>query len=841
MKAHSENTIIVEDDRTGIDKETLKRAFLDNLYYIQGKSLANSSKRDQYMALAYTIRDRIVHRTLHMAKTYVQMETKVVAYLSAEFLVGPHLGNNLMNLDLHDEIADVLQDLNISMELLLEEEPEPGLGNGGLGRLAACFMDSLATLNIPAFGYGIRYEFGIFNQTIKDGWQVEYADKWLKNGNPWEIPQPEYAQNIKYGGHTQSFFDGKGEYRVKWIPNFLVKAIPYDTPILGYRTNTTAILRLWKAEASESFDFQKFNAGDFYGAVHDKVMSENISKVLYPNDQRLSGKELRLEQQYFFSSASLQDMMRMHLIAKGHQPEKFNESFTIQLNDTHPAISVAELMRILLDDYLVTWDVAWETTVKSINYTNHTLLPEALEKWPLGIFQKLLPRHLEIIFEINDRFLQLVRDTYPDDASMVRNMSLIDEDGERYVRMAHLACVGSGFINGVAALHTRLLTQGVLKDFYTLWPEKFSNKTNGVTPRRWVALNNPKLTELISSKIGVAWIKDGQELRKLEAYADDASFQKAWIRCKKEVKMQLADDVLSELKVIVDPNSMFDVLVKRIHEYKRQLLKVLHIITLYVRIKENPDQEIVPRTFIFGGKAAPSYYMAKLIIKLINEVAHVVNEDTQTKGRLRVVFIPNYNVKTSEKVYPSADLSEQISLAGKEASGTGNMKFTMNGALTVGTLDGANIEIREEVGEENFFLFGLKAEEVASLKQKGYHPQDYVRQDPMLQKVLEMIHSGHFSQENHDLFKPITNSLLHHDEYMLLADYQSYIACQDALEEVFQDPVTWTRMSILNVARSGKFSSDRTILEYASDIWKVSPVKIELPEYDHNTVVAEEL
>lgn len=832
MKNSVKSQIIVEDDRTGIDKETLKRAFLDNLYYLQGRIPELATRNDYYMALAYTIRDRMLHRHLHVIREYFKQKSKIVAYLSAEFLMGPHLGNNLVNLELFEKVNEVMAELGLDLDDLLEQEEEPGLGNGGLGRLAACFLDSLATLDIPTIGYGIRYEFGIFDQIIRDGWQVESTDKWLRFGNPWEIAQIELTQAIKYGGYTKSYYDNQGKYRVYWIPEYVVIAVPYDTAVLGYATNTSAILRLWKAEAAESFDFQRFNQGDYYGAVNDKVSSENISKVLYPNDEQVSGKTLRLEQQYFFTSASIQDMMRIHCLEDHKEPETFYESFTIQLNDTHPAVAIPELMKILLDEYRMDWDQAWDITCRSINYTNHTLLPEALEKWPMSIFGNLLPRHLEIILEINYHFLELIRNTFPGDEERVARMSIIDESGEKYIRMAHLACVGSSAINGVAALHTDLLKSGILKDFHELWPNKISNKTNGVTPRRWMVLNNQKLADLISSKIGTSWVKNLYELKKLENFAKNTAFQKEWSLCKSSVKAYLAHYISYHLKIEVNPDSMFDILVKRIHEYKRQGLKVLHIITLYNRIKENPDIDIVPRTFIFGGKAAPGYFMAKLIIKLINSVADVVNNDSDVRGRLKIVFIPNFNVKTSQHIYPAADLSEQISTAGKEASGTGNMKFTMNGALTVGTLDGANIEIREEVGTENFFLFGMKTDEVYALKSKGYNPRSYYEKNCTLRKVLEMIRTGYFSPENPDLFKPIFDSLIFHDEYMLLVDYQSYIDCQDEVDTVYRNPSKWAEMSILNVARSGKFSSDRTINEYCKEIWKVKPVKVKIPKYN---------
>jgi starch phosphorylase len=837
-KVNPNPIIKVEDDRTGLEIPTLKRAFLDNLYYVQGRIPEVATKNDYYMALAYTIRDRLLHRWLNTTKMHIEKNVKSVSYLSAEFLMGPHLGNNLINLGLYDKVKEAMAELGLDLNDLLDQEEEPGLGNGGLGRLAACFLDSLATLDIPAMGYGIRYEFGIFDQKIKNGWQVEVSDKWLRYGNPWEIPRLEIAQHVKFGGQTETFHDKDGTYRVFWLPDKIVKAVPYDTPVLGYETNTAAILRLWKAEAYEAFDFQSFNEGDYYGAVDEKVVSENISKVLYPNDEQLSGKQLRLAQQYFFTSASLKDIIRLHKLM-GNPLETLYEKNAIQLNDTHPAIAVAELMHLLVDIHQIGWAEAWDITCKTISYTNHTLLPEALEKWSMGLFSYLLPRHLEIILEINYHFLDEVRKKFPGDEKRVKRMSIIDEEGEKFVRMAHLAVVGSHKVNGVAALHTELLTKGIMKDFYELWPEKFSNKTNGVTPRRWIVLKNKGLTDLITKKIGKKWIKDLGELKKLEPFADDKNFQKAWMKCKQDMKTELANYIQTNLNIEVDPDSVFDILVKRIHEYKRQHLKVLHIITLYNRIKENPDIDMVPRTFLFGGKAAPGYFMAKLIIKLINSVAEVVNNDPDVKGRLKVVFLPDFNVKNSQRVYPSADVSEQISMAGKEASGTGNMKFTMNGALTVGTLDGANIEIREEVGAENFFLFGLKADEVNKLKREGYNPYQFYNTNPALKKVVDMISSGYFSRKNPELFQPLVDSLIFHDEYMLLADYQSYIDCQDEVDKTYLDKGKWTKMSILNVARSGKFSSDRTIKEYCENIWKVKPVKVKLPEYhpaDHEKI-----
>jgi starch phosphorylase len=820
-------TLPVEDDRTGLSVETLKRAFLDNLFYVQGKFPGLATQNDYYMALAYTVRDRLLQCWISTAATYTQHTARTVCYFSAEFLMGPHLGNNLVNLDIYNQVKQAVTELGLDFDELLEQEEEPGLGNGGLGRLAACYQDSLATLDIPALGYGIRYEFGIFDQDIRDGWQVEITDKWLRFGNPWEISRPEWAVEVKLGGNTESYVDETGTYRVRWVPYEVVRGVPYDTPILGYKTNTANTLRLWTAEAPESFDFKAFNSGDYLGAVYGKVVSENVSKVLYPNDDGSQGKRLRLTQQIFFVSCSLQDMIRI-LFRQKLPLEQFHEKFVVQLNDTHPAIAVAELMRLLVDEHRMEWDKAWYITQRTFAYTNHTLLPEALERWPISLFGSLLPRHLEIIYEINHRFLDEVRIKFPEDDARLSRMSLIDEAGERYVRMAHLACVGSHAINGVAALHTELLQKDVLHDFYQMYPEKFNNKTNGVTPRRFMVLSNPRLTELITRKLGNTWIKHLEELKQLEAFADDLDFHREWRQIKLASKQDLAAYIQQFNGVTVDPHSLFDIQVKRFHEYKRQHLNVLHIITLYNRIKANPNLDITPRTFLFGGKAAPGYYMAKLIIKLINAVADVVNRDPEVRGRLKVVFLKNFNVKYAQRIYPAADLSEQISTAGKEASGTGNMKFALNGAVTIGTLDGANVEIREEVGPENFFLFGLTAEQVYAWRADGYTPWDYYHGNLELKLVLDRIASGFFSHGDPSMFKPLVDSLLYHDPYFLLADYQSYIDCQDQVGLAYRDPEHWTRMSILNVARMSKFSSDRAIADYCRDIWKIQPIKVEL-------------
>lgn len=814
----------------GFTLESLGQDLGETLFYYIGKVPSMASAQNIYEALALTVRKRLLHRWINTVMDYTRQNVKVVCYFSAEYLPGPFLGNNLVNLGVFEIVKKAFEEGGSSLDRFLEQEEEPGLGNGGLGRLAACFLDSLATLEIPSIGYGLRYEFGIFNQEIRDGWQVERTDKWLQWDNPWEIHRSEISYEVKLGGQTEVYTDIQGRMAVRWIPERVVKGVAYDTPIQGYQVNTCNLLRLWKAEAVESFNFQAFNQGDYYDAVEEKLVSENLTKVLYPNDEGLEGKRLRLEQQYFFCSCALQDMIRLHLHVKPDDLDDFHQDWVVQLNDTHPAVSVAELMRLLVDEHQLSWDQAWSITQQVFCYTNHTLLPEALEKWPVALFASVLPRHLEIIFEINHRFLDEVRLQFPGDEVRVAQFSLIDETGERYVRMAHLASVGSRAINGVAALHTELLKSTILKDFYELWPGKFHNITNGVTPRRFLVLSNPRLASLISSKIGTTWIKNLKELRRLEAYAQDPAFHRAWEEVKQANKQALATMIQERTGVKVDPHSMFDIQVKRLHEYKRQHLNVLHIITLYNRLKKDPHLETTPRTFIFGGKAAPGYYMAKLIIKLINSVAEMINRDHDTSDRLKVVFFPNLNVKNGQKIYPAADLSEQISTAGKEASGTGNMKFSLNGALTIGTLDGANVEIREEVGPENFFLFGRTLADVHNLRAQGYDPRYEYATNEHLKECIDLIGSGFFSHGDRELFRPLLDSLLNFDEYLVLADYQSYIEKQDEVGLVFQDKARWTRMSILNTARMGKFSSDRSIQEYCDNIWQVQPRAVDLEE-----------
>ncbi|MEJ8827479.1 glycogen/starch/alpha-glucan phosphorylase [Variovorax humicola] len=812
-----------EAARHGLDAESLQRDVLDNLVSLQARYPAIATPHDWYMALSYSVRDRLLLRWVDTVQRYAAADVRVACYLSAEFLIGPQLGNNLLNLGIEAQARAAMLALGQDLDTVIALEEEPGLGNGGLGRLAACYLDSLATLQMPALGYGIRYEFGIFRQAIRDGWQVEETDKWLQKGNPWEIVRPDVAYYVNFGGHTQSATDAEGRFRVRWTAANQVKGVACDTPVPGYRVETCNTLRLWKSEAVESFDLADFNVGDYYGAVQEKVISETLSKVLYPNDEPEMGKRLRLAQQYFFVSCSLQDMLRL-LELKGEPIERFADMFVAQLNDTHPSIAVAELMRLLLDERGLQWEQAWDITRRTLAYTNHTLLPEALETWGLPLFRSLLPRPLEIIYEINRRFLDEVRQRHPGDESRVARMSLIDESGDRRIRMAHLATVGSHAVNGVAALHSSLLRETVLRDFAELWPERFHNVTNGVTPRRFLALCNPGLARLLDETVGEGWIADLTRLRGLEAHADDAAFQRRWRAIKHANKEVLAQHIQSATGVVVDPRALFDIQVKRIHEYKRQHLNALYMVALYQRLRREPQLALAPRCFVFGGKAAPGYAMAKLIIRLINGIAEVVNNDPAMEGRLKVIFFPNFNVKSAHHIYPAADLSEQISTAGKEASGTGNMKFMMNGALTIGTLDGANVEIREEAGAENFFLFGLRAQDVERLQREGYRPADHVAAHDELREALDLIASGHFSRGESEVFRPLVENLMQWDHFLALADYADYAACQARVDAAWQDPAGWTRMSILNTARSGKFSSDRAIREYGDRIWSLAPI-----------------
>jgi glycogen phosphorylase len=822
---------LAEHSRTGMGAAALQRAITDHLRYSVGRPAAALRPEHYYRALALAVRDRMQDRRVASTQTSLDLGRKVTCYLSAEFLMGPQLGNNLLNLNMELAAKTALAAMGQNLDTVLACEEEPGLGNGGLGRLAACYLDSLATLERPAIGYGIRYEFGIFDQEIRDGWQVEQTDNWLDHGNPWEIPKPDVNYLVKWGGYAAHYTDPDdpaGHDRVRWVPGRVLKGVAYDTPIQGYGVNTCNVLTLWSARAVKSFALDAFNTGDYYGAVEDEVMSETVTKVLYPNDEPEAGKQLRLLQQYFFVSCSLQHVLHIMDDLADAGVKELPQRFALQLNDTHPSIGVAELMRLLVDERHLDWDEAWDITVATFGYTNHTLLPEALETWPLELFAESLPRHLELIYEINRRFLDEVRARFPGDEDRVRRMSLIGENGGKNVRMAHLATVGSHAINGVAALHSELLKSSVLKDFYELWPERFSNKTNGVTPRRFLALANPGLRELLDRTVGEGWLTDLSRLRGLEPLVDDAAFRREWHDIKRNNKARLAKYIGSTTGVELSPDWMFDVQVKRIHEYKRQHLNVLHIVALYHRLKQNPGLSIPQRAFIFGGKAAPGYFMAKRIIKLINAVGETVNADPDVNRFIKVAFVPNFNVQNAHMIYPAADLSEQISTAGKEASGTGNMKFMINGALTIGTLDGANVEMRDEVGPENFFLFGLTEQEVEAVKAGGYRPSDYIDGNDELRAVLDLIAGGTFSHGDTEVFRPLVDNLRHDDPFLVCADYAAYVECQERVSAAWQDKDSWTKMSILNTARSGKFSSDRAITEYCDEIWNVWPLTVKM-------------
>jgi starch phosphorylase len=811
------------DPRSGFDAASIRRDILNNLSTVQGKFPEVATMNDWYMALACTIRDRLFAVWTETVHDYYLRKARTVCYLSAEFLIGPQLGMNLLSLGLETQVREAVAGLGLNVDELLDQEQEPGLGNGGLGRVAACYMDSLASLRVPAIGYGIRYEFGIFDQTIRDGWQVEMADRWLRLGTPWEVSRPEIRFDIGFGGTTGFSTDETGQVRAQWIPESIVQGVPCDIPTLGYRVPTANFLRLWKAEATQSFDFGAFNVGDYYRAVNSKVASESLTKVLYPNDEPIQGRELRLKQQHFFVSCSLQDMIRIHR-QRDASLDRFHEKFAIQLNDTHPALAIPELMRLLVDEHRIDWDRAWEISVRTFGYTNHTLLPEALERWPVALIRRVLPRHLEIIYEINRRFLDSVRMSFPGDEDMVRCASLVEETGERYIRMAHLASVGSHSINGVTELHTRLLKSDVLGAMHRIMPQKFNSKTNGISIRRFLQLANPGLADLVTRTIGEDWTRDPQELLRLESVAEDTGFQAEWRRVKNENKIRLAR-IAEEFSVSpVNPDTLFDIQAKRIHEYKRQLLTLLGAITLYLRLRDDPGSDVVPRTVLFSGKAAPGYFMAKLIIKLIHAVGCVIAGDPAVRGRLKVVFLPNFNVAAAQRIYPAAELSEQVSTAGMEASGTGNMKFALNGALTVGTADGANIEIRDRVGAENFFLFGWNVDQIQAARAEGYRPRRLYDEDPGLKRAIDAIASDMFSREEPGLFRPVVDSLLGHDPFMVLADYGDYVACQDSIGRIYRDRQRWTRMSILNVARMGWFSSDRAIREYCAGVWNVEPV-----------------
>jgi len=820
-------TIRVEDDRTGMHAVTLERAVLDHLHYTCSKNTHNATPLDIFEAVAHAVRDRLVQRWMATQKTYVEQDVKRVYYLSAEFLLGRALERNLTYLDRLTMARELLANKGIDLDAVLAQEVDPGLGNGGLGRLAACFLDSMATLSLPGYGYGIRYEFGIFHQLIRDGWQVEQGDDWLRFGCPWEIPRHEYTVEVAFHGHVEAGRDADGRYVARWVNTRKVLGVPWDIPCPGYRNDTVNTLRLWSARASRELDLGVFNDGDYRRAVEEKVMSESISKVLYPKDDSPEGKELRLKQQYFFVACSISDILRRYKKTRDTFDE-LPDKVQLQLNDTHPAVAVAELMRVLVDLEGLDWDKAWDLTQRTLAYTNHTLLAEALERWPVAMFERLLPRHLQIIYEINARFLGEVAERWPGDHDRLRRMSIIEEGRERQIRMAHLATVGSHSVNGVARLHSELVTRDLLPDFHAMWPERFQNKTNGVTPRRWLLIANPPLSRTLTHAIGPDWVRDLDALTELARHADDTGLLDQLHAVKAENKARLTDIIRELTGVEVDPASLFDVHVKRMHQYKRQLLNCLHIVSRYQALKADAGADVVPRTFIFGGKAAPGYAMAKLEIKLIHAVAEVVNHDPDIAGRIRVVFLPNYNVSLAERIIPACDLSEQISMAGKEASGTGNMKFAMNGALTIGTLDGANIEIRERVGEDNFFLFGLDADQVKAVKGMGYDPMSFIEASVPLRRALELVASGFFSADDRGRFRPIVRLLERQDPYLVCADFEDYARAQRDADEAFRDRWRWQQMALHNIAQVGYFSSDRTIREYAADIWGVTPCPVAL-------------
>ncbi|XP_056020712.1 glycogen phosphorylase, muscle form-like isoform X2 [Ostrea edulis] len=822
-----------------------KKAFNRHLHYTIVKDRNVATPRDYYLSLAHTVRDYLVGRWIRTQQHYYEKDPKRVYYLSLEFYMGRTLSNTMVNLGIQSACDEALYQIGLDIEELEEIEEDAGLGNGGLGRLAACFLDSMATLGLAAYGYGIRYDYGIFAQRIENGWQVEEPDEWLRYGNPWEKSRPEYVLPVNFYGRTETTDSG-----VKWVDTQVVFAMPFDSPIPGYGNNTVNTMRLWSAKAPNSFNLHFFNNGEYISAVCDRNQAENISRVLYPNDNFFVGKELRLKQEYFLVAATLQDILRRFKSSKfgSRDPVRrsfesfsdkendindnldgFAEKVAIQLNDTHPSMAIPELMRIFVDIEGLPWDKAWEITVKTFAYTNHTVLPEALERWPVSMLEQILPRHLQIMYYINHNFLLEVAAKYPGDEGKLRRMSVVEEDGEKKINMAYLSIIGSHAINGVAALHSEIIKRDTFREFYEMYPERFQNKTNGITPRRWLLLCNPGLSDVIAEKIGEDWVTDLYQLRNLKKFAEDENFLRNVIKVKQENKMKLAEYIQEHYNIKVNTSSIFDIQVKRIHEYKRQLMNCFHIITLYNRLKRDPNQAFVPRTIMIGGKAAPGYHVAKLIIKLITSVARVVNNDPIIGDRLKVVYLENYRVSLAEKIIPAADLSEQISTAGTEASGTGNMKFMLNGALTIGTLDGANVEMMEEMGEENIFIFGMKVHEVEELKKSGYNPRHYYEANSDLRLVLEQLNTGFFSPDKPGQFRDLYNTVMWPDRFCLLKDYEAYIRCQDSVSEVFKNPLKWAKMCVLNIASSGKFSSDRTISEYAREIWGVEPNDIKLP------------
>ena len=811
-----------KDRRVEMSVEGLKEDFAWHLRYSLAKDESLATPRDQYTAFAHAVRDRIVERWINTQAEYHTQNTKRVYYLSLEFLIGRLLGNNVINLKADQLCRDALKEYGIDWNSLRDYESDAGLGNGGLGRLAACYLDSMSTLDLAGMGYGLRYDYGIFRQKIVNGNQVEEPDHWLKDGYPWEMARPEYAQLVQFGGHVECATI-RGRQCWRWVPSETVEGLPYDLPIVGY-SHAVNSLRLWSAKAVDEFDLADFNKGSYVEAVETKVLAENLTKVLYPNDNTTAGKELRLRQQYFFVACSLKDILR-RFRETNDSWDALPEKVFIHLNETHPALVIPEMMRILIDEEELGWDKAWDLTRRSTGYTNHTILPEALEKWPVSLMEKLLPRHLQIIYEINGRFLQQISALYPGDTKRLQRMSLIDESGERYVRMANMCIIGTSSVNGVAELHSQILKDSLFKDFYEIYPEKFHNVTNGITPRRWLLKANPMLAQLITESIGDKWITHLDQLKKLEKFADNDEFLSVLAKIKRSNKGQLSNWVMRNLNMTLNPDAIFDVQVKRLHEYKRQLLLALYVIIFYNRLLADPKYDPMPRSFIFAAKAAPGYYMAKLIIRLIHGISAVVNNNPRTRDKISLVFLPDYRVSLAEKIMPAAEVSEQISLAGMEASGTGNMKFMMNGALTLGTYDGANVEINQEVGDENMFLFGMRTEDVAK-RRPGYVAREIYKNDPEIRQALDMIKSNVFSLLEPGLFDPILRSLLdYNDYYMLLADLRSYMEAQDRVDATYRDAKKWNRMSLVNIARSGRFSSDRAVLEYARDIWHIEPVK----------------
>lgn len=811
------------DTHKSMSKQSLKLSFQNNCEYTLAKDQYTATMFDSYQALSLAIRDRIVERWIQTQQQYHKNNVRRVYYLSMEFLIGRLLGNFVYNLGIEKQTAAAMDEMGLDLEEIREQEVDAGLGNGGLGRLAACFLDSMATLGIPAHGYGIRYDYGIFNQKINNGYQVELPDEWLRHGTPWEFARPEYSVKIKFYGRVEMLRDDEGNISPVWVDAEDIMAVPYDIPVLGYKNDVVNTLRLWSARSSEEFDFEYFNDGDYEKAVYKKIFSENISKVLYPNDSQSQGRELRLRQEYFFTAASIADILR-RFHAENANISDLPKRICIQLNDTHPALAVVELMRVLLDKYRLSWEKAWDITRDTFAYTNHTLMPEALESWSVSLLEKVLPRHLQIIYELNARFLKEVDAKYPGNHSKISAMSLIEEGPNKRARMANLAIIGSSSVNGVSALHSDLLKRNLFRDFHEFYPKKFNNKTNGITQRRWLLKSNPRLSELITKTVGDSWVTRLEDLEGLLAFKDKKAFRAQWQDVKNENKKDLAEYIQKKCQITVNPDSLFDVQVKRIHEYKRQLLFGFFMISEYLKIKTNPSQYVQPRTFIVGGKAAPGYAMAKLIIKFINSIADVVNADPAIKDRMKIVFLENYRVSLAEKIFPAADLSEQISTAGTEASGTGNMKFMLNGALTVGTYDGANIEITEQAGRENVYIFGMNEKEIETLRHQGYAPMQFVHRSPVLTEIYNLVKGNFFASDRPGLFEPILHNVFHNDAYMICADFDSYCQTQAGISKSYLDKDEWTKKSIINVAKAGFFSSDRTIREYAKDIWKI-PLK----------------